>query len=140
MIDSGLSIVYELNRALIVSEPKDLDSAAVALAKRYAAAIEDAAKIADAAALIEPADVDQLKAIQALQRRVEAQTVLGELGPKLLAALVELGMTPRSRAAASGKGGGPGDGDKRSPLDELRKRREERAREHGTEAVDPSAP
>jgi hypothetical protein len=140
MTEFDPSLVNELGRALIELKPTGQDSATVALARRYAKVIEDAVEIADAAAMIEPENVDQMRAIQALQRRVEAQTVLAELGPKLLASLVELGMTPRARSATVAKGGGPGDGDKRSPLDELRKRREDRARQHGTEAVDPSAP
>jgi hypothetical protein len=69
------------------------DSGAVALAKQYAAAID--------------ADGD----------------VLDALGPKLLAVLVQLGMTPAGRGA---KGGAP-DGPVASKLDELRARREQRA-------------
>ena len=45
--------------------------------------------------------------------------LLAELGPKLLAALDALGMTPRARAAATK--GTPGTA--RNPLDELRARR-----------------
>lgn len=48
---------------------------------------------------------------------------LADLGPKLLAALDALGMTPRARSAALK--GGPGAA--RNPLDELRQRRAERA-------------
>jgi hypothetical protein len=45
---------------------------------------------------------------------------LADLGPKLLAALQQLGMTPSARKAAVK---GAPEGEKRSPLDELRARR-----------------
>ncbi|MFG1844906.1 terminase small subunit [Micromonospora carbonacea] len=50
--------------------------------------------------------------------------VLADLGPKLLAALTALGLTPAGRGA---KGGGQG-GAVAGKLDELRARREQRAR------------
>ncbi len=57
---------------------------------------------------------------------------LAELGPKLLAALTSLQMTPAARAALTKA---PADADRRrSPLDELRERR--RARIDGAEALD----
>ena len=53
----------------------------------------------------------------------EDPELLADLGPKLLAALEALGLTPRARAAAL-KGGQSA---ARNPLDELRVRRAERA-------------
>lgn len=50
---------------------------------------------------------------------------IGRLGPPLLAALEALGMTPRARAALIKKGEADGPR-QRSPLDELRERRERR--------------
>ncbi|HEV2784687.1 MAG TPA: hypothetical protein VGX25_35330 [Actinophytocola sp.] len=82
------------------------DGAAVALARQYAGQID-----ADGEAL-------------------------PKVGPLLLAVLVELGMTPRARAAVVGKGGAPRDG-KRSRLDELRD--DHRARVDGAAAVDTAA-
>ncbi|MEH1013057.1 hypothetical protein V6U90_08090 [Micromonospora sp. CPCC 206060] len=61
------------------------DAAAVKLARRYAAAIDEADPEA-------------------------AAEVLDKLGPKLLAALEALGATPRSRAARKGGASGPGRG------------------------------
>lgn len=86
------------------------DAAARALAVRYAAQIDEAAVIAADLAELEPEDFDQAERIRRLARRVEAQTVLAELGPKLLAVLESLGATPKGRAAlgqrpAAGTGG-----------------------------------
>jgi len=100
-----------VRQALERVSTKDEDAAAMRLAESYAKAIDDASDKAEA---------------------------LDKLGPKLLAALVELGMTPRARAAAT-KGGPKDAGDSnRSSLDELRERRERRARAHATAPVDPA--
>lgn len=50
---------------------------------------------------------------------------LAKLGPALLTALVQLGLTPKARASAVGRDGKVDDGGSaaRSPLDELRARR-----------------
>lgn len=112
------------------------DQAAAQLARRYAAAIDAAAEIAAVAELVEPEDGDQAKLLQSLLRRVEAQEVLGELGPKLLAVLDALGGSPKARAALRARGGGQGDGSTpRTKLDELRERR---ARQHNPASVDSS--
>jgi hypothetical protein len=105
----------------LTREPED--AALVRLVERYALTIDAAAEIADAAAAIEPNDVDQARMLQALSRRVEHQVVLSELGPKLLAALESLGASPKVRAAMKG---GPAVGrqaradDKRSKLAAMR--------------------
>ncbi len=70
-----------------------LDAAAVRLAQLYAEAID----------------------VGACPECAGRSSVLAELGPKLLAALVELGATPRSRSAVKG-GGEVGS----SPLERLR--------------------
>jgi hypothetical protein len=59
---------------------------------------------------------------KALDADNEAE-IYNDLGPKLLAVLTALGMTPAARGA---KGGGQG-GDVANKLDELRARREKRA-------------
>ena len=63
------------------------DTAAATLAEQYAAAIDN----------------------RGCAECASKHDALAELGPKLLACLVELGATPRSRAAA-GKGGAAGGG------------------------------
>lgn len=60
-------------------------------------------------------------------------SLLAKLGPSLLQVLEALCMSPRSRAALTGKGG-RSDGPGRSKLDELRARRE--ARQHDAAAGD----
>lgn len=75
----------------------DCDLALVALAKGYAAAIDD--------------DPDCVE----------------KIGPLLLAALVELRMTPKARAAVV-KGGGQGDNGKRAALHVLRDEHDARTR------------
>lgn len=57
--------------------------------------------------------------------RIDDGEPVEKLGPPLLAALEALGMTPRARAALVRKG--ESDVPQRSPLDELRARREQRA-------------
>ena len=89
-----------LDAALNSRDPMDArDGAAIALARVYADAI----------------DADSAR--------------LAVLGPQLTAVLVELGMTPKARAAIVGKGTGASGAPKgKSALDELRERREQRTR------------
>ncbi len=91
-----------VDKALGATEHEAGDGAAGALVRLYAATIDDAAS----------------------QGTPQAVETLRELGPKLLAALEALGMSPRARSAAmKGAPGGPAS----SPLDELRQRRAGRA-------------
>lgn len=83
------------------------DAAAVRLAERYAATIDDAYQVAAQLAGVEPDDAGTARLIERLQAKVEAQAVLAELGPKLLATLEQLGATPAARAKVKA-GGGPG--------------------------------
>jgi hypothetical protein len=82
-----------------------------------------------AAALKDAQLLPQDAAAVALVRRYAATLdsypdTLEDLGPKLLAALTALGMTPAGRGV---KGGGSGAGPVASKLDELRARRAQRA-------------
>lgn len=88
--------------------PTKQDAAAVKLAQRYAITIDEATNVAaDLAASLAEAtyDDDIAKRLYTLAKRVEAQTVLADLGPKLLAALESLGATPAARARL--RGGAP---------------------------------
>lgn len=115
----------------------ETDRAAAQLARVYAEAIDDALVVAEEAKLIEPEGENDARVLQGLLRRVEAQAVLGELGPKLLAVLESLGASPKARAALRARGGGPGDGSSaKSKLDELRERR---SRKHSPPVVDASS-
>jgi len=86
----------------------DEDIAAARLARRYAETIDNAAIIAaDLADLAN--DEDLARRVAVLAAKVDAQTVLDTLGPKLLAVLESLGATPKARAALR-KGGTQGAG------------------------------
>lgn len=99
-------------------ELTDQDAAVVRLAERYAATIDDAAQIA---AELDDMDYheDTVKRVAALSRRVDAQAVIADLGPKLLACLEQLGATPAARSRL--KGGATGAGTNR--LDAARQAR-----------------
>jgi hypothetical protein len=125
------SLVNAVSSGLRSAPTSKADSGAIALVKRYAWMIEEAAEIAEAASLLEPEDSDTAELIRALTRRVEAMDVLANLGPKLLAGLTELGMTSKAMAAVVGKvrGGGSGDdsaGSKRASLHALRTKSDKR--------------
>jgi hypothetical protein len=98
------------------------DAAAVKLAGRYAAAIDQAAAVADdAARALEKADPDDADAqmhIYSLAAKVEEKELLEKLGPKLLAALESLGASPAARARL--KEGKPGGSKKPGGLAALR--------------------
>lgn len=120
--DGSMASAVEASLDALKRKPED--AALVRLVERYAKTIDDAAEIADQAALIEPEDDNQAKRLQALTRRVEHQAVLAELGPKLQAALESLGASPKARAAMQkgGPAGGRNDAganSKRSKLDAL---------------------
>lgn len=75
------------------------DAGVRALALRYARTIDEARKLADEAAQL-PYDPDTAAQVARLRQRVEAHTVMVEVGPKLLSALEALQATPRARATA----------------------------------------
>lgn len=135
--DDGGRLTPAVEASLKALTTKPEDAALRALVRQYAATVDDAAEVAEAATLIEPEDEDQAKRLSALLRRVERQAVLAELGPKLHAALAELGASPKSRAGMMGKGGAPLDSDAaKSKLEQLRDRR---LRPSRAAAVDASA-
>lgn len=124
------SVLTALNAALSTTPPADQDAAAVALAKRYALELDDAAVISTRMTKAlrrlhkaEDVDDDLFEQFEALAARIEETHVAALIGPKLLAALEQLNMTPASRKAVVG-GAAPPAG--KSTLDELRERRENR--------------
>jgi len=99
---TSVSLVDSVRAGLAELEPLDTRDRAIAdLALRYAAAIDD-----------DEGWKDRLR------------DPLAELGPKLAQALTSLQMTPAARSAAVK--GAKSDAPKRSPLDELRAKREAR--------------
>lgn len=75
------------------------DAGVRALALRYGRTIDESRALADAAADL-PYDPDTAVMVARLKQRVEAQAVVAELGPKLLATLDALQATPKARAVA----------------------------------------
>ena len=106
-----------VDKALDDAKLPSRDIGAVALARRYATLIDD-----------EP-----------------TRPVISDLGPKLLATLTALGLTPAGRSAPTVRGGATGDAGTRPdaatpPADALAKLRARAgARSHGTPAVDAAA-
>lgn len=78
------------------------DAALAQLAREYAAQVDRAAAIAASLAKL-PASPDFEEELTRLRARVSAHTTLIDIGPKLQAALIELGATPKARAALPGK-------------------------------------
>ena len=132
------SVLTALNTALRAQPPANADAATVALAKRYALELDDSAVISKALAKalrkLEASDgpAELYDEIYTLATRIEEVHVAALVGPKLLAALEQLQMTPKARAGVIQGGGGANAG--KSALDELRDRRSRR-----TSALD-SAP
>ncbi len=93
------SITRALQAALRASQHSGGDAAAVALAARYAALLDRAEELAAEAADLRPETDDQAKRLATLAAKVDALTVASDLGPKLLAALAALRLTPAARSA-----------------------------------------
>jgi len=131
------SILTALHTALREAKPPDADAATVALAKRYAAELDGAAvvstRMAKALRQLARAEIstELYEQFEALATRIEEVNVAATVGPKLLAALEQLQLTPKARNAVAQGGGGVSAGS--SALDQLRARRENR-----TKTVDPS--
>lgn len=138
-----MSVRAALDEALRAEPRAGQDAAAVAAAHLFADLIDQAVMrrtYARAVAAVEHAARSQDFAMpdewETITAALAQHSVASDLGPKLLAALDALLLSPRARAAAqkgmkqSGKPGA-------SRLDELRERR---ARKHGAPAGDAAAP
>lgn len=123
------------------------DEGAAALARRYAALMDDAQPSAvyaryivavqraldTLAAMETPVGIDYQKNFDKITEALSAHSVASDLGPKLLAALASLGLTVASRGAVVKGGasnGTPVAPKPESELDRVRRERAERAREH----------
>jgi hypothetical protein len=104
--DSEELLAPAVNAAIAGLDLEDADAAAVKLAQRYAAAIDDAARAQELAELALEQIDDDISGrlyVQALAAKVETAAVLEKLGPRLLAVLTGLGATPAARAAIARK-------------------------------------
>jgi hypothetical protein len=123
--------------------PSDRDGAAIQLARRYAALLDAAALPAsyrpalDRIARVVTAKAD-VNAVAKIRDALAVHTVAADLGPKYLAVLVQLGLTPAARSARAGRPvlaepEAPAEPDEPAPkvaegtADELRARRAKRA-------------
>lgn len=136
------SLVTALEAALKTVRIAPEDAAAVQLARLYARELDEARVVSTQLAAV-MRDLHGLNPrlhdrFLKLAVRVEQTTVAATIGPKLLAVLEQLGMTPAGRASVLGQGthegGGQGERAPRSKLDELKERRA--ARQHAAPAVD----
>lgn len=128
-----------LNTALRARTPADADAAAVALAKRYALELDDSGTISRAMAktlrkVLQSGQDELYDELLGLAVRIEEVHVAATVGPRLLAALEQLQLTPKARTGVLQGGDVPDADSGKSALDELRDRRKNRAT-----AVDPSA-
>lgn len=137
------------------SHKHSVDRAMHRLAESYAAKIDEAWTIAlnarDLVALAQDEESDfeiAKRMLNALVKFSESNSVLSDLGPRLQSVLETLGASPKARAAMVGSRGGgkPDDAGAGKPQEsslERRRReaaeREQRARQHGSASVDPSA-
>ena len=112
-----------LAQALRARPPQDGDAAIVALARDYARSMDAGAHIMESIELL--LDDPELEPLVKLLERLEGSTTLAALGAGYRQTLVELGLTPKVRAALTKGEQAPVP--TASPLDELRKRRERRA-------------
>ena len=98
----AVSMVEAVSAAVSASQAKPGDEAAVALALHYARLIDDAEAVAAALADVVPEGDHEAGVLWRLKAKVDAHTVASDLGPKLLAALTALGLTPVARSSVKG--------------------------------------
>lgn len=128
-----------LDEALTNLTVQTRDKAAVALARRYAALLDEAtpaSKYREPLLLISqalPRDPQIEAAFRKIADALGEHSVASDLGPKLLAVLTALGMTPAGRGAKDATP--PADGKPKGKADELAERREERERKRRGEGA-----
>lgn len=124
-----------VEKALDALPPDARDTAAQQLARLYATLIDEASiasKYRESLRLIGDAlPLDEPKVTTAFAKITDAlarHSVASDLGPKLLAALVQLGLTPGARNVVGIGGGQGGSANGAEPFDELRNKRDQRGR------------
>lgn len=138
-----MTLAADLADALEAATLRPEDGATQALAVRYATLIDEAAPAAKYASALawlagehEADDAARARYVDTIRAALSEHSVMSDLGPKLLAALDALGMSPRARAALQ-KGAKTGDRSAPSRLDELRAAR---ARKNAAPTGDATAP
>jgi len=130
MVATRAPMTRAVAAALRAGKPEHLDAGAVQLAREYAGLIDNATVLAKyrksldglraALDLLGPLDrIDAFEHFDKIADALSEHSVASDLGPKLLAALTALGLTPAGRGAKGGQNGAP----TTNPLDELKARR-----------------
>lgn len=130
-------ISLAVGKAIKEAKLRDPDAGAIALVKRYAALMDDVdemRQLADAAAKANP---DASPALRRLLAKVNDLSVVSDIGPKLLAALTALGLTPAGRGQHKEGGTRAQSGD--NPLAALRAEHDEVARKRRAKAANSAA-
>jgi hypothetical protein len=121
-----------LTAALRAATTRPEDASTIALAKNYARLLDAAAPAARYAKAVEWLDTVRTDKnndlVNVIMAALAEHSVASDLGPKLLACLDALGMTPAARAKLSGRTGAGVAPLPESPLDELRRKRQARGR------------
>lgn len=122
-------IARALGKALRAAKPDDRDAGTVALARRLAVLLDESAprsayaehllRVERAVAAYDDDSGETDRSMRKIADALGRHSVASDLGPKLLAALTALGLTPVGRGAKGGSGAVNG----RSKLDELKQRR-----------------
>lgn len=124
-----------LSRALLATlraaTTRPEDAAAIRLAKNYAELLDNAAPAGKYAKALEwlarvPTEPNQAQHQLTIMIALAEHSVASDLGPKLLAVLDDLGVTPAARARLSARGAAAAAPPPASPLDELKQRRASR--------------
>jgi hypothetical protein len=135
MVTARAPMTRAVATALREAKPEKLDAGAVQLARKYAGLIDNAAVAAKyrksleavRSALLASESIEAEDALEHFGKITDAlaeHSVASDLGPKLLAVLTSLGLTPAGRGAKGGQNGAPAAA---SALDELKARRASRA-------------
>jgi hypothetical protein len=117
------------------------DRAAVQLARKYAALLDQATPASkyraplDKLASAVRRNPEAADALERIRDALGAHSVLSDLGPKYLAVLAQLGLTPAARGVKAGTG--PASGQQPSTRNELKDAREKRERQRRGLAADP---
>jgi hypothetical protein len=133
--------------ALSAAAIRNEDGAAAELARHYAALIDNATPASKYRAplrdlrrgldmmvgLGEPLAAAQAgEALEKVTDALAAHSVASDIGPKLLAALVALGLTPAAARGVTINGSATAGPRVESEFERLRRERDERTRQHGT--------
>lgn len=133
------TMIRAVSTSLKTLDDQSRDAGAVALCRRYAMVIDNATLptklkklLSTVAAGLDPDDEEANEALEKVAAVLTEHSVASDIGPKLLAALTALGLTPAGRGGAKDGGGNE---PARTSLDELRERRARKSRAANLDAT-----